>query len=51
MYSLYLVEDRGPTPEMLKDVDVLFGIGVERLVVKAANWRRSHWFDDPGSRA
>ena len=23
VYSLYLAEDRGPTPEMLKDVDVL----------------------------
>ncbi len=51
MYSLYLVEDRGSTPEMLKDVDVLFGIGVERLVVKAANWRRSHGSTTRGSRA
>ncbi|HXG57210.1 MAG TPA: DUF1343 domain-containing protein, partial [Vicinamibacterales bacterium] len=130
IYSLYLAEDRGPTPAMLKDVDVLvydlqevggrtwtyvstmalsmqaaakkkipfvvldrpnpiggeivegalldpkfksfvgmypiparhgmtvgelatlfnqkYGIGVELVVVKAANWRRSQWFEQTG---
>jgi len=130
VFSLYLAEDRGPTPEMLKDVDALVydlqevggrtwtyvstmalsmqaakrkgipfvvldrpnpiggeivegallepaftsfvgmypiparhgmtvgelatlfnekhGIGAELIVVKAANWRRSQWFDDTG---
>ncbi|HST62941.1 MAG TPA: DUF1343 domain-containing protein, partial [Longimicrobium sp.] len=130
IYSLYRAEDRGPTPEMLRDVDVLVydlqevggrtwtyvstmalgmqaaarkgipfvvldrpnpiggeivegalldprfksfvgmypiparhgmtvgelatlfnrqhGIGVELIVVRAANWRRSQWFDDTG---
>lgn len=130
IYSLYLAEDRGPTPEMLKDVDVLVydlqevggrtwtyvstmalsmqaaakkgipfvvldrpnpiggeivegalldpkfrsfvgmypiparhgmtvgelatlfnrqhGIGADLLVVRAAGWRRSQWFDDTG---
>jgi uncharacterized protein YbbC (DUF1343 family) len=130
IFSLYKAEDRGPTPEMLKDVDVLvydlqevggrtwtyvstmalsmqaaaakkipfvvldrpnpiggeivegalldsafksfvgmypiparhgmtvgelatlfnqkYGIGVELIVVRAANWRRSQWLDDTG---
>ena len=130
IYSLYMAEDRGPTPEMLKDVDVLVydlqevggrtwtyvstmalamqaaakkripfvvldrpnpisgeivegalldprfksfvgmypiparhgmtvgelamlfnrqhGIGVDLIVVRAANWRRSQWFDQTG---
>ena len=130
VYSLYMAEDRGPTPEMLKDVDVLvydlqevggrtwtyvstmalsmqaaarkkipfvvldrpnpiggdivegalldprfasfvgmypiparhgmtvgelatlfnqkYAIGVELLVVRAANWRRSQWLDETG---
>jgi len=130
VYSLYLAEDRGPTPEMLKNVDVLvydlqevggrtwtyvstmalsmqaaakkkipfvvldrpnpiggeivegalldprftsfvgmypiparhgmtvgelatlfnehYGIGVELVVARAANWRRSQWFDETG---
>jgi uncharacterized protein YbbC (DUF1343 family) len=130
IYSLYLAEDRGPTPEMLKDVDALVydlqevggrtwtyvstmalamqaaakkkipfvvldrpnpiggeivegalldpqfksfvgmypiparhgmtvgelatlfnrkhGIGVELIVIRAANWRRSQWLDDTG---
>jgi uncharacterized protein YbbC (DUF1343 family) len=130
VYSLYMAEDRGPTPEMLKDVDVLvydlqevggrtwtyvstmalsmqaavrkgipfvvldrpnpiggeivegalldpkfksfvgmypiparhgmtvgelatlfnqkYGIGADLIVVRAANWQRSQWFDDTG---
>ena len=130
VYSLYMAEDRGPTPEMLKDVDVLvydlqevggrtwtyvstmalsmqaavrkgipfvvldrpnpiggeivegalldptfksfvgmypiparhgmtvgelatlfnqkYGIGADLSVVRAANWRRSQWFDETG---
>ena len=130
IYSLYMAEDRGPTPEMLKDVDALVydlqevggrtwtyvstmalsmqaaakkkipfvvldrpnpiggeivegalldpkfksfvgmypiparhgmtvgelatmfnrqhGIGVDLIVVRAANWRRSQWFEDTG---
>ena len=130
IFSLYMAEDRGPTPEMLKDVDVLlydlqevggrtwtyvstmalsmqaaarkqipfvvldrpnpiggeivegalleprfksfvgmypiparhgmtvgelatlfnqkYGIGVELIVARAANWRRSQWFDQTG---
>jgi uncharacterized protein YbbC (DUF1343 family) len=130
IYSLYMSEDRGPTPEMLKDVDVLvydlqevggrtwtyvstmalsmqaaakkgipfvvldrpnpiggeivegalldprfksfvgmypiparhgmtvgelatlfnrkYGIGVELIVARVANWRRSQWFDETG---
>ena len=132
IYSLYMAEDRGPTPEMLKDVDVLVydlqevggrtwtyvstmalamqaaakkktpfvvldrpnpiggeivegalldpkfksfvgmypiparhgmtvgelatlfneqhGIGVNLIVVRAANWKRSQWFEDTGLR-
>ncbi len=130
IFSLYMAEDRGPTPEMLKDVDVLvydlqevggrtwtyvstmalamqaaarkkipfvvldrpnpiggeivegalldpkfksfvgmypiparhgmtvgelatlfnqkYGIGADLMVVRAANWRRSHWFEETG---
>lgn len=130
VYSLYMAEDRGPTPEMLKDVDVLvydlqevggrtwtyvstmalamqaaaekkipfvvldrpnpiggeivegalldprfksfvgmypiparhgmtvgelatlfnqkYGIGADLIVVRAANWRRSQWFEETG---